>query len=151
MIITTEAGKSFDTETDLTAPERHILQKLFLWESLASTLDQFREFMKMAVDMGLHEKSYLLAGVTPMKSIGMAQYMAKSVPGMDVPESLIKRLRGAGKGKVAEEGIKFALEQIEEFKEMEGVAGIHLMAIEWEHKVPEIAERAGVLPRPKVD
>jgi methylenetetrahydrofolate reductase (NADPH) len=114
-------------------------------------MDKFREFMKMAVDMGLHERCYILAGVTPMKSIGMAQYMAKSVPGMDVPEALIKRLRGAGKGKVGEEGIKFALEQIEEFKEMEGVAGIHLMAIEWEHKVPEIAERAGVLPRPEVD
>ena len=111
-------------------------------------MEKFREFMKMAVDMGLHEKCYILAGVTPMKSVGMAQYMSKAVPGMDVPDTLIKKLRGAGKGKVAEEGIKFALEQIEEFKEMEGVAGVHLMAIEWEHKVPEIAERAGVLPRP---
>ena len=111
-------------------------------------MEKFREFMKMAVDMGLHEKCYILAGVTPMKSVGMARYMSKAVPGMDVPDALIKKLRGAGKGKVAEEGIKFALEQIEEFKEMEGVAGVHLMAIEWEHKVPEIAERAGVLPRP---
>jgi methylenetetrahydrofolate reductase (NADPH) len=113
-------------------------------------MDIFRDFMKKAVDMGLHEKCYILAGVTPMKSVGMAQYMAKAVPGMDVPESLINRLRGAGKGKAAEEGIKFALEEIEEFKEMEGVAGVHLMAIEWEHKVPEIAEKAGLLPRPKV-
>ena len=112
--------------------------------------EDFREFIKRAVDMGLHEKCYILAGVTPMKSVGMALYMAQQVPGMDVPDTLIKRLRGAGKGKVAEEGIKFALEQIEEFKEMEGVAGVHLMAIEWEHKVPEIAERAGMLPRPTV-
>jgi len=111
-------------------------------------MEKFREFMKRAVDMGLHQKCHILAGVTPMKSVGMAQYMAKSVPGMEVPESLIKRLRGAGKGKAAEEGIRFAVEQIEEFKAMEGVAGVHLMAIEWEHRVPEIAERAGVLPRP---
>ena len=123
----------------------------FIQTQCIYNMDKFRDFMKRAVDMGLHEKCYILAGVTPMKSIGMAQYMARAVPGMDVPESLVKRLRGAGKGKVAEEGIKFALEQIEEFKEMEGVAGIHLMAIEWEHRVPEIAERAGVLPRPKVD
>jgi len=123
----------------------------FIQTQCIYNMDKFREFMKRAVDMGLHEKCYILAGVTPMKSVGMAQYMAKSVPGMDVPETLIKRLRGAGKGQVGEEGIKFALEQIEEFKEMEGVAGVHLMAIEWEHKVPEIAERAGVLPRPKVD
>ena len=121
----------------------------FIQTQCIYNMDKFREFMKTVVDMGLHEKCFILAGITPMKSIGMAQYMAKSVPGMDVPESLVSRLRGAGKGKVAEEGIKFALEQIEEFKEMEGVAGVHLMAIEWEHMVPEIAERAGVLPRPK--
>jgi methylenetetrahydrofolate reductase (NADPH) len=122
----------------------------FIQTQCIYNMERFREFMKMAVDMGLHEKCYILAGITPMKTVGMAQYLAKSVPGMDVPESLIKRLKGAEKGKVAEEGIKFALEQIEEFKEMEGVAGVHLMAIEWEHRVPEIAERAGVLPRPKV-
>ncbi|OPX41576.1 MAG: methylenetetrahydrofolate reductase [Deltaproteobacteria bacterium] len=113
-------------------------------------MKRFREFMKQVVDMGLHEKCAILAGVTPMKSVGMARYMAKQVPGMDVPEELIKRLQGAGKGKVAEEGIRFAIEQIEEFKEMEGIAGVHLMAIEWEHRVPEIAERAGVLPRPEI-
>ena len=111
-------------------------------------MPRFRDFMKKAVDMGLTEKCYVLAGVTPMKSAGMASYMSKFVPGMDVPEDLIKRLKGVEKGKQAEEGIKFAIEQIEEFKEMEGVAGVHLMAIEWEHKVPEIAERAKVLPRP---
>ncbi len=122
----------------------------FIQTQCIYNMEKFREFMKRAVDMGLHDKCSILAGVTPMKSVGMAQYMAKSVPGMDVPEPLIKRLRGAGKGKVAEEGIQFATEQINEFKEMEGVAGVHLMAIEWEHRVPEIAERAGVLPRPSI-
>lgn len=122
----------------------------FIQTQCIYNMERFREFMKMAVDMGLHEKCYILAGVTPMKSVGMARYMSKSVPGMDVPEELIERLRGAGKGKVAEEGIKIAVEQIEEFKEMEGVAGVHLMAIEWEHRVPEIAKMANVLPRPEV-
>jgi methylenetetrahydrofolate reductase (NADPH) len=123
----------------------------FIQTQCIYNMPRFRDFMKKAVDMGLTEKAYLLAGVTPMKSAGMANYMAKFVPGMDVPADLIKRLKDAGKGKQAEEGIKFAIEQIEEFKEMEGVAGVHLMAIEWEHKVPEIAERAKVLPRPQVD
>ena len=123
----------------------------FIQTQCIYNMPRFRDFMKNAVDMGLTEKCYILAGVTPMKSARMAQYMAKMVPGMDVPEELIERLKGAGKGKQAEEGIKFAIEQIEEFKEMEGVAGVHLMAIEWEHKVPEIAERANVLPRPQVD
>ncbi len=123
----------------------------FIQTQCIYNMPRFRDFMKKAVDMGLTEKAFILAGVTPMKSARMAQYMAKKVPGMDVPEELIERLKGAGKGKQAEEGIKFAIEQIEEFKEMEGVAGVHLMAIEWEHKVPEIAERAKVLPRPQVD
>ena len=123
----------------------------FIQTQCIYNMPRFRDFMKKAVDMGLTEKAYILAGVTPMKSARMAQYMAKMVPGMDVPEELIERLKGAGKGKQAEEGIKFAIEQIEEFKEMEGVAGVHLMAIEWEHKVPEIAERAKVLPRPQID
>ena len=122
----------------------------FIQTQCIYNMDRFREFMKKVVDMGLHEKCYILAGVTPMKSVGMARYMSKQVPGMDVPDSIIKRLQGAGKGKVAGAGIKFAIEQIEEFREMEGIAGVHLMAIEWEHRVPEIAELAGMLPRPKV-
>ena len=123
----------------------------FIQTQCIYNMEKFREWIKQANDMGLTEKAYILAGVTPMKSVGMAKYMKSKVPGMDVPDETIGRLQGAAKGKVAEEGIKMACEQIEEFKEMKGVAGVHLMAIEWEHKVPEIAERAGVLPRPKVD
>jgi methylenetetrahydrofolate reductase (NADPH) len=123
----------------------------FIQTQCIYNMEKFREWIKQANDMGLTEKVYILAGVTPMKSVGMARYMQSKVPGMDVPESIIKRLQGAGKGKVGEEGIKIACEQIEEFKEMKGVAGVHLMAIEWEHKVPEIAERAKVLPRPQMD
>ena len=122
----------------------------FIQTQCIFNMDKFRDFMKKVVDMGLHEKCYILAGVTPMKNAGMANFMKKFVPGMDIPDELIKRLKGVEKKEQAEEGIKFALEQVEEFKEMEGVAGVHMMAIEWEHKVPEIAERAGVLPRPVV-
>jgi methylenetetrahydrofolate reductase (NADPH) len=123
----------------------------FIQTQCIYNMERFREFIKQANDMGLTDKVYILAGVTPMKSVGMAKYMKSKVPGMDVPDEIITRLQGAGKGKVADEGIKIACEQIAEFKEMKGVAGVHLMAIEWEHKVPEIAEQAGVLPRPQVD
>jgi len=123
----------------------------FIQTQCIYNMPKFRDWIKQANDMGLTEKAYILAGVTPMKSVGMAKYMKSRVPGMDVPDEIINRLQDAGKGKVAEEGIKIACEQIEEFKEMKGVAGVHLMAIEWEHKVPEIAERAKVLPRPQVD
>jgi methylenetetrahydrofolate reductase (NADPH) len=122
----------------------------FIQTQCIYNMEKFRKWVQQANDMGLTEKVYILAGVTPMKSVGMAKYMKNKVPGMDVPDDVIKRLQGAGKGKVAAEGIQMACEQIEEFKEMKGVAGVHLMAIEWEHKVPEIAERAKVLPRPVV-
>ena len=123
----------------------------FIQTQCVFNMERMREWVKQSVDMGLTEKTYILAGVTPMKSVGMAKYMKNKVPGMDVPDEIIKRLQGVDKKKVADEGIKIACEQIEEFKEMKGVAGVHLMAIEWEHKVPEIAERAKVLPRPDVD
>ncbi len=113
-------------------------------------MERFRTWVKQANDMGLTEKIYILAGVTPMKALGMARYMQKNVPGMDVPEWIIKRLKGVEKKKQASEGIKICCEQIQEFKEMKGVAGVHLMAIEWEHRVPEIAEAAGLLPRPEL-
>ena len=122
----------------------------FIQTQCIYNMARMRQWVKEAVDMGLTEKVYILAGVTPMKSVGMARYMQLKVPGMDVPNEIIKRLQGVDKKKVADEGIKIACEQIEEFKEMKGVAGVHLMAIEWEHKVPEIAERAKVLPRPEV-
>ena len=122
----------------------------FIQTQCIYNMEKFREYVKRANDMGLLEKTYLLAGVTPMKSIGMARYMSTKVPGMDVPEEVITRLKAAPKGQKAAEGIKMACEQIEEMKEMKGVAGVHLMAIEWEHKVAEIAEQAKVLPRPTV-
>jgi methylenetetrahydrofolate reductase (NADPH) len=74
--------------------------------------------------------------------------MKKKVPGMDVPDEVIKRLAGVPKDKQAEEGIKICIEAIERLKNVEGVRGFHLMAIEWEQKVGEIVERAGLLPRP---
>jgi methylenetetrahydrofolate reductase (NADPH) len=112
-------------------------------------LDKFKEFMKIAVDKGLTEKVAVLAGITPMKNVGMAKYMQKRVPGMDVPDEIVKRLGGVPKEKQAEEGINLAIEQIEELKGVPGVRGLHIMAIEWEEKVPEIVQRAGLYPRPQ--
>jgi methylenetetrahydrofolate reductase (NADPH) len=98
--------------------------------------------------MGLTEKVYILAGVTPMKALGMARYMQKNVPVMDVPDWVIKRLQGVEKKQQAREGIAICCEQIEEFKEMKGIAGVYIMGIEWEHRMPEIVEKAKLLPRP---
>jgi methylenetetrahydrofolate reductase (NADPH) len=111
-------------------------------------VEKFEKWMEMVRNLGVHEKMYILAGITPMKSIGMARYMKTSVPGMDVPEEQIERLKNVPKEKVAEEGIRIAVETIERVRAIKGVAGVHIMAIEWEDRVPEIVKAAGLYPRP---
>ncbi|MGV8073435.1 MAG: methylenetetrahydrofolate reductase [Syntrophobacteraceae bacterium] len=122
----------------------------FIQTQCIYNVPKFKEWMKGVVERGLHEKCFIMAGVTPMKSVGMARYMKSKVPGMDVPDELIKRMNDVPKEKQPEEGIKILIEQIEEIKQIKGVAGFHIMAIEWEEKVPEIVERAGLYPRPEV-
>jgi methylenetetrahydrofolate reductase (NADPH) len=123
----------------------------FIQTQCIYNMPKFKLWMQGLVDKGLHEKAYILAGITPMKGLGMAKYMKNRVPGMDVPDDLIARLAGTPKEKQAEEGIKIAIEQIQELKEVPGVRGFHIMAIEWEEKVPEIVKATGLYPRPKVD
>ncbi|MFP4309240.1 MAG: methylenetetrahydrofolate reductase [Desulfococcaceae bacterium] len=123
----------------------------FIQTQCIYNLPKFKEWMKGVVDRGLHEKAYIMAGLTPMKSAGMARYMKNRVPGMDVPDDVVKRLADTPKEKQAEEGINICVEAIQELKEVEGVRGFHVMAIEWEERVPEIVERAGLYPRPPVE
>ncbi len=122
----------------------------FVQTQLIYNVPKFKEFMKRVVDLGIHEKCYILAGVGPIKSIGMARYMQNSVPGMDVPEDIIARLKGVPKENVRKEGIKQCADIIHEMRQTPGVHGVHVLAIEWEEAVPEILELSGLLPRPKV-
>ena len=131
----------------------------FIQTQLIYNVPKFREFMKRVVDLGVHEKVYILAGVGPIKTAGAAKYMRDQVPGMDVPDEIVARMEAAGKGiedkkakaEVArEEGIKICVELIQQMREIPGVAGVHIMAIEWEEAVRPILERAGLLPRPVV-
>ncbi len=114
-------------------------------------MDKFKTYMKDAKKEGLHEKVKILAGVTPLKSAGMAKFMKRMVAGMDIPDDVIKRIADEPKEKQAAKGIEMCIEQIQELKEMEGIAGAHVMAIEWEEKLNEIIGGAGLLPRPVVE
>ena len=118
----------------------------FIQTQCVYDMERFEEWMKQVRKRRLDKKVYIMAGVTPLKSVGMARYMRDSVAGVTVPEALIKRMKQAEDPK--EEGIKICVEQIKRFQEMDGVAGVHIMAIAWESKVREIVERAGLLPRP---
>jgi methylenetetrahydrofolate reductase (NADPH) len=108
---------------------------------------RFKEWMGQARERGLTEKVHILAGVTPLKSARMAKYMATKVSGIKIPDSIIQRLEGVPKEKAAAEGLKICQETIQELKEIKGLHGIHIMAIEWEEKVPEIVKSAGLYPR----
>jgi methylenetetrahydrofolate reductase (NADPH) len=109
---------------------------------------KFAEWMKAVRDLGVHKKCHILAGVIPLKSAGMTRYMVENVPGVVIPDWIVRRMSDAPKGKGAETGLAICAEIIQELRGIEGVAGIHVMAIEWEQKVREIVQAAGLLPRP---
>jgi len=121
----------------------------FVQTQLIYNVPKFREYMRMVSGLGLTEKVYILAGVGPIKSLGAARYMANNVPGMDVPHDLVRRISKTPRKQRAEEGIKICVEIIQQIQEIPGVAGVHIMAIEWEEAVKEIVSRAGLLPRPQ--
>lgn len=104
--------------------------------------------MTKVVDLGLHEKVYILAGVGPFKSARMAGFMANNVAGMDVPQTLVARMEKTPPAGQPEEGIKICTEIIEQVREIPGIAGLHIMAVHWAAAVPEIITRAGLYPRP---
>jgi len=133
----------------------------FIQTQCIYNIPRFKEYMQRAGDLGLLDDVYVLAGVTPLKSSGMAWYMANNVPGLDVPKDVVGRMKAAvsdipkedkkARSKAQrEEGIQICVETIEQMKEIPGVSGVHIMAIEWEPAVSVIAEKAGLLPRPTV-
>jgi 5,10-methylenetetrahydrofolate reductase len=107
---------------------------------------KFTRWMEMTADRGLDRQTHIMAGVIPIKSVGMARYMRDYVSGVSVPDAIVSRMEDAKNAK--EEGIKIALEIVEQMKEIPGVHGIHIMAVGWEDAVPEIVSRAGLMPRP---
>jgi methylenetetrahydrofolate reductase (NADPH) len=132
----------------------------FIQTQLIYNTERFAEFMKKVRELDLHEQTYILAGIGPLKSPGMARYMRDQVPGLDVPNIWVDRMTEATKGidkddKKARrdawrrEGIQIAIDLITELKQIEGVAGVHIMAIEWEEAVKPIVEGANLLPRPE--
>lgn len=118
----------------------------FIQTQAVYDIDRFRKWMEMVCDHGLDKQVHILAGIIPIRSVGMARYMSEYVSGVTIPEKMLKRMEEAEDAKA--EGVKIPLEIIEEIKEIPGVHGIHIMAVGWEDIVPEIVETAGLLPRP---
>ena len=142
----------------------------FIQTQLVYDVKEFAKYMEKVRDLGVHKEAFILAGVGPLKSPGMAKYMKNNVPGILVPDEVIDRMTEAGKewkGKKAAdlapeekkarskawqtEGIQICIDLIKDIKKIDGVAGVHIMAIEWEEAVKPIVEGAGLYPRPEVN
>jgi len=112
-------------------------------------LESFTDFMKKVERRRLHQKAYILAGVAPLKNYRVAQFMQNNVPGIVIPDGLVNRLQRAVHP--SREGIEICVEQIKRIREIEGIQGIHIMAMGWVEVIPEIVSQAGLYPRPKVN
>jgi len=111
-------------------------------------LERFEQFMAEVRQQGLHKKIAILAGVIPVKSSAALKYMS-TVPGMVIPESMLQRMKEAANPE--QEGVTLCVELIDRLRRVEGVRGVHIMAVYWESMVPTIVERAGLMPRPRVE
>ena len=105
-------------------------------------IERFKTWMDAARNRGLHEKTAIMAGVMPVKSHKALNYMNKFVPGITIPDELVKRVESAEDGKAA--GVDLCVEMINQVREIEGVKGVHIMAVEWEAIVPQVVEKAGL-------
>ncbi len=121
----------------------------FIQTQIVYNVEKFETWMAEVRGLGLDKKTYIMAGISPLKSAGMAKYMKNNVPGMDVPDEYIERMTAAKEDgrDPKQEGIQIAVDLIEKMKTIPGVAGVHVMAIEWEEAVPEIMKGANLLPR----
>jgi methylenetetrahydrofolate reductase (NADPH) len=108
-------------------------------------LDKFEAWMEKVREWGLHKQAYIMAGVLVNKSVRSIE-MTQKVPGIDIPNFLVERMKNAED--VKEEGMKTALGIIERVRRIEGVSGLHIMAVGWEEIVPAIVRRAGLSRRP---
>jgi methylenetetrahydrofolate reductase (NADPH) len=121
----------------------------FIQTQYCYDVPRFRQFMSQVRGMGLDQKICLLVGVGPLRSDKAAEFMRSKVPGVVIPDEIVNRLRKTPKEKKQEEGKRICVEIIQQVREIEGVAGVHLMAYRQEELVAEIIEEAGLLPRPR--
>jgi 5,10-methylenetetrahydrofolate reductase len=108
----------------------------------------FKNWMQLVREKGLHKAVRIIAGITPITSLAAARYMKTKVPNMDIPDTIVERLKNVrNKEEAAEEGVKIAVETIKQLKQIEGVAGVHIMTLQREELIPKICSAANLYPR----
>jgi methylenetetrahydrofolate reductase (NADPH) len=118
----------------------------FIQTQSVYNLDMFNSWMDEVRSRGLDKKVHILAGVTPLKSVKMAERMKFHVPGVDIPDEIYNRIKKSSD--VKSEGFNISLELINEIKKIKGISGIHITALFWEDIIPSLVKKVGLLPRP---
>jgi 5,10-methylenetetrahydrofolate reductase len=106
-------------------------------------IPRLEEYMRRVRDLELHEKCAILVGVGPLNSPRAARWIRDNVPGVHIPDKVIQRLERAARPKL--EGRRLCMELIQQIREIEGVAGVHVMAYRQEEAIAEIIDASGVL------
>lgn len=120
----------------------------FLQTNLIFDTDRLEDWLNALAKRNILDKVYLLAGISPLKSLKVARYMTEEVPGVKVPDHILRRLEAAeNKGNVMEEGVQITLELIEKIRSLGSFHGIHIMTVGWEEIVPRIVQEAGLVPK----
>jgi len=120
----------------------------FFQTNVVFDADALDEWLNEISKRNILDKVYIMVGITPLKSYKIATYMNAKIPGVFVPENILKRMETAKeKGNEQEEGLQIALELVEKIKTKPGVHGIHLMPVGWEESVPKIVTEAGLMPK----
>jgi 5,10-methylenetetrahydrofolate reductase len=117
----------------------------FIQTQSVYNIEGFSRWMDDVRSQGLDKKVHILAGVTPLKSVRMAERMKFHVPGTDVPDEVYQRMKNAIDPE--KEGFAIALETIRELKVLSGVHGIHITALFWEEIIPALVKDAGLNTR----
>jgi methylenetetrahydrofolate reductase (NADPH) len=115
----------------------------FIQTQYCFDMTRLRAFMGIVNDLGLDRKIFILAGVGPLRTAKAAEWMRTHVPGIYIPDALIKRMQGAQDQ--AREGRNICVELVQEMRTLPGLHGVHLMAYRQEESVAEVIERSGVL------
>ncbi len=115
----------------------------FIQTQYCFDVPRLAEFMRQVEDLGLLERVFILVGVGPLRSAKAAEWMRSHVPGVHIPDAIIRRIAGADDQ--AAEGRRLCVELIQQIREIRGVRGIHVMAYRQEESVAEVIERSGVL------
>jgi methylenetetrahydrofolate reductase (NADPH) len=120
----------------------------FIQTQLVYNIPRMKEFMSKASDLGLLDKTFVLASIGIPRSARGTHYMAEQVPGIDVPAEILDRMDAAPKEKQAEEGVQIGLELVHSLREIPGVAGVHLICIKAPETISRVVKESGLLPRP---